>query len=76
MPTTNTTTPAAAPAYGDLRFAPSLVRPGKVELHLYDVFPGPARGGWFYVDEFATEAEALERAREIDPEARIHRLDA
>ncbi len=75
MPTANAT-PTSAPDYGDLRLAPSLVRPGKVELHLYDVFPGPARGGWFYVDEFATETEAVERAREIDPEARIHRLEA
>jgi hypothetical protein len=77
MPCTDTAIqPTATPAYGDLRIAPSLVRPGKIELHLYEVFPSPARGGWFYVDEFATEAEARAQAREIDPEVRIHRLEA
>lgn len=70
MPTTD-----ASPDYGDLRLAPSLVRPGRVELHLYDVMPGPMRGGWIYVDEFATEAEALARAGEIDPDARVFRMN-
>ncbi len=62
---------ATTPAYGDMRIMPSLVRPARVELHVWDVMPTPLRGGWIYAGEFDSVAEAQAKAREYDPDATL-----
>ncbi len=59
------------PAYGDMRIAACLVRPHRVELHVYDVMPTPERGGWYWYGEFDDVAAAQAAARELDPEVAV-----
>lgn len=62
---------ANVPAYGDMRIAPSLVRPHRVEVHVWDFAPTPERGGWIYAGEFDSVTEAQAWAAEADPEAAL-----
>lgn len=60
-----------APTYGDMRIMPSLVRPARVELHVWDVAPVPERAGWIYAGEFGSVAEAKAEALKHCPSAAL-----